>query len=153
MFRRLPASLPRDPQIPGTLEELGYFINRDNQVRSRSNPEELFVYRVSKSPRYNEMRRTVMPNIIREEISNRMTSLGTQLLYLPQMTLEQPVNQQNLPIYTTLLNDMNEKSRLIVVIPCQNAELGMWSIQDILGESGIEAGSAISLVRMLSEQG
>jgi hypothetical protein len=153
MFRRLPASLPRDPQIPHTLEELDYFINGENQVRSKSNPEELFAYRVSKSSRYNEMRRTVIRNIIREEVSKRMTSLDIQLLYLPQMVLEQPVNQQHLPIYITLLNELNEKSRLIVVIPGQNTELGMWSTQDILGESGIEAGSAISLVRILKDLG
>ena len=95
MFRRLPASLPRDHEIPGTLRELGYFVNDDHQLRSVSNPEEPWAFKVSKSGRYNEMRRTVFHNIVREEVSKRVTALGIQMLYLPQMTTEQPVNQQH----------------------------------------------------------
>jgi hypothetical protein len=151
MFRRLPASLPRDSQIPNTLGGLGCFINDDNQVRSKSNPEEPWAYKVSKSSRYNEMRRTVVHHIIREEVAKCMTSLNMQLLYMPHMALEQPVGQPYMPIYTTPLKELSKKTRLVVVVPCQNVELGLWSVHDIFGDLGIESGSAISLVRMLNE--
>jgi hypothetical protein len=150
MYRRLARSLPADHQIPQTLDDLGYFINEKQQIRSKANPDDLFNYKVSRDDRYNEMRRTVLHRIIRDEVSQRMTALNMSLLYLPQMTAAKPTTEQHLPIYTTNLEELKCKSRIVVVVPDNHSELGTWAFGDTLDEPGLEVGSAISLTRLIA---
>jgi Arb2 domain-containing protein len=152
MYRRLIGSLPADHQIPHSLEDLGYFINSDHQIRSKANPDDRFKYKVSRDDRYNEMQRTVMHHIIRDEVVQRMRKLNMSLLYLPQMTVVEPENEQYLPIYTTNLKELKSKTRVLIVIPDHQSKLGTWAFGDILDEPGMEAGSAISLVHLLKER-
>jgi hypothetical protein len=153
MFRRLAANLPPDAKVPQTLDEFGYFINENGQVCSKTNPEEFFNYKVSKNQRYNEMRRSAMHNIVRDEVAKRMESLNMQQLYLPQMATQQPKDEQFLPIYVSSLDELKYKSRILVVVPGQLSEFGTWSYRDMFDETGIEFGSAVSLARILAERG
>jgi hypothetical protein len=64
MFRRLEKSLPLDPgkDFAGkkSFYDLGYFVNKHQQIRSKSNPEQRFIYRISNNERYNEVHRDAM---------------------------------------------------------------------------------------------
>lgn len=39
MFRRKWSGLPRDYLFPSNLEDLGYFINEDDEIRSVADPD------------------------------------------------------------------------------------------------------------------
>lgn len=82
-----------------------------------------------------------------------MAKLDTEQLYLPQLTTVQPKNEQFLPIYSTPLQELKKKSRIIVVVPQESVSFGMLSLSDIFGGEGLEAGSTISLVKQLSARG
>jgi hypothetical protein len=53
MFAREQASLPADPVFPPTLEENGFSINGDNQIRRLDKPELGYRFKVSPNQRYN----------------------------------------------------------------------------------------------------
>lgn len=55
MFRRLSASLPKDPVIPADLKELGYFINDNDQVRMIQKPDQKYLYRINRNERFNDV--------------------------------------------------------------------------------------------------
>jgi hypothetical protein len=153
MYRRLARSLPADYQIPQTLDGLGYFINNKHQIRSKANPDEFFNYKVSRDGRYNEMRKSVVRGNIRDEVVKRMLQLDMSLLALPQLILTKPYNGPYMPIYITKPELLKSKNRVLVVVPDYSCELGLWDNSGILSEPGLEAGSAISLVRLLEEHG
>jgi hypothetical protein len=82
-----------------------------------------------------------------------MAKLNMEQLYLPQLSTVQPKNEQFLPIYATPLEELKKKSRIIVVIPQESLNFGILSLSDIFSGAGLEAGSAISLVKQLSARG
>ncbi|KFY10853.1 hypothetical protein V491_07444, partial [Pseudogymnoascus sp. VKM F-3775] len=60
MFRLLPHGLPKDPKYPTNLQELGYFINDEDEIRSIENPKYYFKYFINRNERYNERQRESM---------------------------------------------------------------------------------------------
>lgn len=55
MFRRLPQSLPKDIQVPADLEQLGYFINENDQMRMIQKPDQKYVFRINRNDRVNDV--------------------------------------------------------------------------------------------------
>lgn len=60
MFRRLSHSLPPDPTFPDDMEQLGYFINDNDQIRMTANPKSDFQYIISKNDRVNDVHKEAM---------------------------------------------------------------------------------------------
>lgn len=60
MFRRLPASLPKDAEFKSDLKELGYFINEKSQVMQIKHPDQGYVFKVYSDERYNIMHREAL---------------------------------------------------------------------------------------------
>ena len=63
MFRRLSDGLPRDPVFPADLEQLGYFINDNDEIRMIMHPDEKFNYSIDRNERVNEMQKEAMNGI------------------------------------------------------------------------------------------
>jgi len=57
MFRRLKGSLPKDPEFPANLTNLGYFINEMSQIKSIWKPDDNFNFFITNNDRYNEIHR------------------------------------------------------------------------------------------------
>lgn len=55
MFRRLPNNLPQDPIIEPDLDKLGYFVNENDQLRQKVNPDQKYQYRINRSDRINDL--------------------------------------------------------------------------------------------------
>lgn len=60
MFRRLPNSLPPDVTFPADLDQLGYFINENDQIRQKANPDQKYQYRINRNDRVNDVYKEVM---------------------------------------------------------------------------------------------
>ena len=79
MFRLLPRGLPKDPEYPTDLKQLGYvitptsprshntniklhsyFVNDKDEIRSIENPKFYFKYFINRTERYNERQRESM---------------------------------------------------------------------------------------------
>lgn len=54
MFRRLAHTLPPDPVFPARLDELGYFVNDQDQIRQIKNPEQKYTYKINANDRIND---------------------------------------------------------------------------------------------------
>ncbi|KFZ01189.1 hypothetical protein V501_10164 [Pseudogymnoascus sp. VKM F-4519 (FW-2642)] len=63
MFRLLPRGLPKDPEYPTDLKQLGYFVNDDDEIRSIENPKYYFKYFINRTERYNERQRESMNSL------------------------------------------------------------------------------------------
>lgn len=60
MFRRKASKLPEEVIFPKTLNELGYFVNDQDQIRQIKNPEQKYSFKSNASARVNEMYREAM---------------------------------------------------------------------------------------------
>ena len=77
MFRRKSNTVPKDPVFPADLKELGYltlssliynattdnlryFINDKDQIRSIDNPADEFNFKISRNSRVNDVQREAM---------------------------------------------------------------------------------------------
>ena len=57
MFRRLSHTLPADRVFPHDLEQLGFFVNDEDQIRKINNPSEKYQYKISSDDRVNQLHR------------------------------------------------------------------------------------------------
>jgi len=60
MYRRLEASLPKDPHFPADLKKLGYFINDKSQIKSIKDAGQGFRFKITDHERFNAMQREAM---------------------------------------------------------------------------------------------
>lgn len=60
MFRRLPNSLPKDFTFPADLDQLGYFVNENDQIRQKANPDQKYQYRINRNDRVNDVYKEAM---------------------------------------------------------------------------------------------
>lgn len=60
MFRRLSTNLPKDPIIEADLDKLGYFINENDQMRQKANPDVKYQYKINRDERINDMHKEAM---------------------------------------------------------------------------------------------
>ena len=60
MFRRLSTNLPKDPIIEADLDKLGYFVNGNDQMRQKANPDVKYQYKINRNERINDMHKEAM---------------------------------------------------------------------------------------------
>ena len=155
MFRRLSHNLPQDPIIVPDLDKLGYFVNEDDQIRQKVNPDKKYQYKVNRSERVNDMYKEainskqatcqVCPRLMilacsRQIVMDRLSELGMQQLRLPLGVAE---TEKHIPILIS--KDIHEKKHVIVVFPERHIESGILSYR-LMGEESINKGSIVEFV-------
>ncbi|KAI0182938.1 Arb2 domain-containing protein [Xylaria flabelliformis] len=149
MFVRKWSALPADPEFPSDLKGLGYFINKDDEVRSIENEDNYFKYFISRNMRVNDRQRFAMNQAIQDEIHKRLTDLGLSKLFLPQCTTSAP-SGPNVPIFVS--PDLAKKSRVVIIFGEIHQDLGVLAHRILGGPGGIDKGSLVSVVKVLLQQ-
>ncbi|KAI0838293.1 Arb2 domain-containing protein [Hypoxylon sp. FL0890] len=148
MFRRKWSGLPADPQFPSDLKELGYFINKDDEVRAIDNPDNYFKYFLSRNPRWNDRQRFAMNQAIQKVIWERLENLGLKKELVPLGTTD--LSKPHAPIFVS--KDIACKSRVVVIFGETVQDLGALAHRVIGGPGGVNKGSMVSIVSALLKQ-
>ncbi|KAI9703244.1 MAG: hypothetical protein M1836_007810 [Candelina mexicana] len=144
MFRRLSSSLPKDPVWPHDLEQLGYFVNEDDQIKSIKYPTQDFRYYINKNQRYNEMHGAAMNACLRDLVLERLHAAGLGTIRLP---LGAGPEDRHVPILVS--PDLHLRKRVVVIFNEHTQELGIWSYRKVGNQGTINGGSAVDLVKYL----
>ncbi|RMZ81297.1 hypothetical protein DV737_g2573, partial [Chaetothyriales sp. CBS 132003] len=132
----LESNLP-NPIFPADLEELGYFINENDQIRQIGKPGQKYQYQVNKNDRVNEVYKQAMNTCCRRLVHARLKRLGFQTVRLPLGATD---TDPHVPIYAS--KSIERKKRVIVIFGERHLEPGIFSYR-VIGEEGINIGSAI----------
>ncbi|CAG9940529.1 unnamed protein product [Clonostachys rosea f. rosea IK726] len=141
MFRRLPSGLPKDADFPADLEELGYFVNDGDEIRSIEDPDYYFKYFLSKNDRVNQRQRFSFNQALENIIHQRLTERGLEKIRLPLGT---PPSKPHVPIFADA--DLKSKKRVIVIFGQMSQDLGVLAGRIANGAGGINTGSMVSVV-------
>ncbi|KAI0138027.1 Arb2 domain-containing protein [Hypoxylon sp. NC0597] len=148
MFRRKWSGLPADPQFPCDLKELGYFINKDDEIRAIDNPDNYFKFFLSRNPRWNDRQRFAMNQAIQKVIWERLENLGLKKELLPLGTSDP--SKPHVPIFVS--KEIASKSRVVVIFGETVQDLGALAHRVIGGPGGVNKGSMVSIVTELLKQ-
>ncbi|KAK4231069.1 Arb2 domain-containing protein [Podospora fimiseda] len=148
MFRRRWSGLPADPVYPTDLTELGYFINEDDEIRFRENPDYYFKFFSYKNERWNERQRFCFNEGVGKVIDSRLDDENLVELRLPIGT---PPDQPHVPIRISA--DLPaHTTRVVLFIGQPIQEFGVLAYRVLSGRGGINKGSVINLVKALKNQ-
>ncbi|KAK3335465.1 Arb2 domain-containing protein [Cercophora scortea] len=147
MFRRRWSGLPADPVFPSNLEELGYFVNEVDEIRSRDDPDYYFKYFLTKNARWNDRQRFSFNEAIANIISSRLEAEGLNKVLLPLGTTD-PAEPH---VKIGVSSEINKKSRVVLIFGESAQELGIIAHRTVGGPGGIDHGSMTSLVRALKK--
>ncbi|KAL5611501.1 hypothetical protein BROUX41_000905 [Berkeleyomyces rouxiae] len=148
MFRRAWEGLPQDLVFSDKLQDIGYFINDADEVRSRDNPNNYFKFSLSKSDRVNQRQRFHFHGALRSIIINRLhkESLETIRLPLTVKTFQQP------HVQILVSRHISQRQRVVLFLGESLQNLGVLSFRIVGGRGGINEGSLVSLVQGLANQ-
>ncbi|KAI0487299.1 Arb2 domain-containing protein [Xylaria cf. heliscus] len=149
MFVRKWSTLPTDPIFPSDLKGLGYFINKDDEVRSIENEDNYFKYFISRNLRVCDRQRFSMNQAVQDEIHKRFMDLGLSKLYLPAGTTSVP-SGPSVPIFVSA--DLAKKSRVVIIFGETHQDLGVLAHRVLGGQGGIEKGSLVKAVKAILQQ-
>ncbi|KAI0871297.1 Arb2 domain-containing protein [Hypoxylon argillaceum] len=150
MFRRKWSALPADPSFPSDLKGLGYFINKDDEVRSIENEDNYFKFFLNRNPRVCERQRFAMNQAIQDEIHKRLIDLGLRKVSLPLPIGEGTPPLANVPIFVSTA--IQEKSRVVIIFGETHQDLGVLAHRVLGKTGGINKGSLVSVVKALLQQ-
>ncbi|GAP87208.1 putative arb2 domain-containing protein [Rosellinia necatrix] len=148
MFKRKWSALPADPEFPSDLKGLGYFINKDDEIRSIENEDNYFNFFISRNMRVCDRQRFAMNQAIQDEIHARLLDLGLRKLFLPASP--GVASQPKLPIFASA--DIAPKSRVVLIFGETHQDLGVLAHRVLGRVGGIDKGSLVSVVRALGRK-
>ncbi|KAI1809898.1 Arb2 domain-containing protein [Poronia punctata] len=148
MFKRKWSGLPLDPVFPNDLKGLGYFINKDDEIRSIANEDNYFHYFIDRNERVCNRQRFCFNQAVQEEIHNRLERLGLKKVFLPFGATEP--TQPKVPIFIS--PDAASKSRIVVIFGENHQDLGVLAHRVIGGRGGINKGSLVNTVTTILKQ-
>ncbi|KAK8073784.1 hypothetical protein PG994_004683 [Apiospora phragmitis] len=148
MFRRLWSGLPKDPEYPSDLKELGYFVNEKDEIRSIENPDNYFNFFLTKNARHNERQRYAMNAACEKEVHSRLKALGLEMVLLPLGITSS--SEPYVPIFASA--DLKAKSRVVLIFGESSQDLGILAHRVLGGSGGVDRGSLLSIVRGLQQQ-
>ncbi|KAI0393396.1 Arb2 domain-containing protein [Xylariaceae sp. FL0594] len=152
MFKRKWSGLPPDPVFPNDLKGLGYFINKDDEIRSIENEDNYFKYFINRNVRYCDRQRFSMNQACQAEIHSRLEGLGLKKVYLPLgLSPEEDPEKPKMPIFVS--PDAKSKSRMVIIFGETHQDLGILAHRVIGGRGGIDKGSLVTTVRSLLQGG
>ncbi|KAH8662124.1 hypothetical protein BX600DRAFT_550951 [Xylariales sp. PMI_506] len=147
MFRRLWVNLPEDPRFPSDLEQLGYFVNGSDEIRSIKNPDYYFKYFLSRNERYNVRQRFAMNEAIEILVHSRLRDLDLEKIYLP---LGASNCEPHVPVFVS--GGLQKKSRVCIIFGERFQDLGILAHRVIGGRGGVDKGSLCGIVKTLRQQ-
>ncbi|KAI1076959.1 Arb2 domain-containing protein [Whalleya microplaca] len=148
MFRRKWSGLPADPIFPTELKELGYFINKDDEIRSIEDEDNYFKFFINRNNRWNDRQRFSMNQAVQKEIHERLENLGLKKVTLP-LSNKDP-SKPHVPIFIS--NDIASKSRVVLIVGESAQDLGLLAHRVVGGPGGVNKGSLVSIVTELQKQ-
>ncbi|KAH7109072.1 Arb2 domain-containing protein [Dendryphion nanum] len=146
MFRLKEESLPPDASEPADLEKLGYFINDFGQIRMIDHPDQDYQFHWYSQERHNEVRREAMQVCQRNEVLHRLSNLGIEKLYLPQLTNTQP-KDPHIPILAPPADILKSRKRIVVLINDSLQDLGILAYRRLQRELGVNGGSVVNFAK------
>ncbi|KAL7948493.1 Arb2 domain-containing protein [Trichoderma barbatum] len=147
MFRRLWSGLPKDASFQPDFQELGYYINDQDEIRSLENPDNYFKFFIDRNPRICARQRFAFNRAMEITIHQRLQTMGLQKLLLPVGT---PTTKPHMPIFISPF--LSKRSRIVVIFGEPTQELGLVAGRVANGAGGINEGSMVSVARELMEQ-
>ncbi|OBZ87317.1 hypothetical protein A0J61_04645 [Choanephora cucurbitarum] len=150
MYRRRKPVTETKPPIPDTLEEFGYRLKENGEVRSISLDEPYVFDYLPKDRPYNEKRYDRFMDIIGDEIEKRLQAApyDYQKVYLPVGASEQEVHSY---FYMTP-NALTTTDKLLVMIPNNATRIGQWS-KRVICDQNIFTGSMMQVTELVKEKG
>ncbi|KAK3693637.1 Arb2 domain-containing protein [Podospora appendiculata] len=148
MFRRRWSGLPADPVFPSNLEELGYFVNEVDEIRSRDDPDCYFKYFLTKNARWNDRQRFSFNEAIANIVASRLEAESLNKVLLPLGTTDPAAPHVKIGVSS----DIDKKSRVVLIFGESAQEFGILAHRVAGGPGGIDQGSMVSLVRALKNQ-
>ncbi|KAI0808851.1 hypothetical protein GGR55DRAFT_188014 [Xylaria sp. FL0064] len=151
MFKRKWSALPAEAEFPSDLRGLGYFINKDDEVRSIENEDNYFKYFLSRNLRLCDRQRFAMNQACQAEVLDRLMALGLLRLSLPLGVTPSPhPNVPNIPLFIT--SKLRVNSRVVIIFGETHQDLGVLAHRVLGGPGGVDKGSLVSVVRALLEK-
>ncbi|KAI1296461.1 Arb2 domain-containing protein [Xylaria venustula] len=148
MFLRKWSSLPSEAEFPSDLKGLGYFVNKDDEVRSIENEDNYFKFFIDRNLRVCERQRFAMHQAIQAVIHERLVALGLGSLSLP-LDIDSS-SDPSVPIFTS--PNVQGKSRVVIIFGETHQDLGVLAHRVLGGPGGIDKGSLVSVARALLQQ-
>ncbi|KAF1958631.1 hypothetical protein CC80DRAFT_16024 [Byssothecium circinans] len=149
MFRRQAETLEADPTYPANLEELGYFVDKVGCIRKIKTPELYYNFHWSNNERHNEVRGEAMRVCQREGVLDRLSALGLNQLYYPNLTDTKP-DGPHVPIVLPAAEVLRTRKRVVILINDDvNQDLGVLAYRLLQREGGFNGGSIVDFVKKL----
>ncbi|KAL7269254.1 hypothetical protein RUND412_008090 [Rhizina undulata] len=156
MYRRkIRPVKPKELVWPDDLEQLGLFINEDDELRQIAKPEERFDYFIHgkfqeghPKERLNERRREAVDQCLRKIVVKRLQNLGLNVIRVPLGASEEE------PHMKILVSDGIETAKKVMFLApdSSGSDLGIWGIR-LMEEETINKGSMIDTVKAVQEAG
>ncbi|EPS36845.1 hypothetical protein H072_9604 [Dactylellina haptotyla CBS 200.50] len=148
MFRRIkPIERREEVKFPADLRKLGYFINKQDQIRRIEEPSEGFKYYIHKVERVNERHREAIDECIRRVLDKRFAAEGLSKHYFPRGC--DPKTDRCVPILIS--DDLDDTEKVLIIVGSTFDDLGVWSVREMEGP-GINHGSMISTIQSAKEE-
>ncbi|KAI9247218.1 Arb2 domain-containing protein [Sporodiniella umbellata] len=151
MYRRRKAKTVEKPEIPDNLDDFGYVIKENGQIRSKTQDEPYIFDYLPKDRRYNEARYKAFIELLEEELERRLVQAPFHFEKKTIPLEADPTRDPHSYIYMTP-NAMTTSDKLIVFIPGSHTSIGEWS-KRVLCDDNINTGSMMDATRRVQEKG
>ncbi|KAH9889200.1 Arb2 domain-containing protein [Xylariomycetidae sp. FL2044] len=148
MFWRKISGLPKDPEFPFDMKELGYFINEHDEIRSIEDHDKYFKFFINRNQRWNDRQRFSMNTIIRRVVVSRIEEQGLNKVKLPLGISD--LSAPNLDIFVSA--NIEKATRVVLIFGETVQEFCILAHRCVGGKGGINKGSMVSIVSALLKQ-
>ncbi|KAI8640522.1 hypothetical protein BD408DRAFT_419685 [Parasitella parasitica] len=152
MYRRRIPKVDEKPKIPDNLEEFGYVLKENGELRSNNEADQPYVFDyLPKDKPYNEDRYDKFMELVGDIVEDRLQQepFNFQKVLVPSGA--DPAKDVHSYIYMTP-NAMTTTGKLMVMIPGISTRIGQWS-QRIMCDTNIQSGSMMEISEMVFEKG
>ncbi|KAG0163611.1 hypothetical protein DFQ30_011290 [Apophysomyces sp. BC1015] len=150
MYRRKPKKVEQ-PVFPDTVEEFGYIVKQNGEIRSKENDTPYEFEVIPKDRPYNEARYQKFIDLVGDLVEERLQKdLHFQKVIVP-VTADPSKNEPHSYIYMTP-GALTTTDKLMILFPGHNNRVGQWS-KRVMCDENIESGSMIGVSRTLQAQG
>ncbi|KAI8056303.1 uncharacterized protein B0P05DRAFT_560366 [Gilbertella persicaria] len=151
MYRRRKLIQEEKPPIPDKLEDFGYRLKENGEIRSISLDEPYEFDYLPKDRSYNEKRYDKLIDIIGDEVEKRLQAepYHYQKVYLPKGV--DPEKEVHSYFYMTP-NALTTTGKLLIMIPNNATRVGQWS-KRVMCDQNIKTGSMMQITELVKEKG
>ncbi|CEP17876.1 hypothetical protein [Parasitella parasitica] len=157
MYRRRKPKADDRPVIPDKLEDFGYIVKENGEVRSNNEADQPYVFDyLPKDKPYNEARYDKFIDLVGDVVEERLQKEPYNFQKVIVPIGADPAQDVHSYIYMTP-NAMTTTGKLMVMIPGNNTRLtpsriGQWS-RRVMCDTNIKAGSMMEISELVFEKG